>query len=50
MTVLSETKNLYQYFDATPQVEYLYGRVAETLEKDQREEIGFIREIRSRVR
>jgi Fic family protein len=42
MTVLNETKNLYQYFDATPQVEYLYECVAETIEKDLREEIGFI--------
>ena len=42
MTVLNETKNLYQYFDATPQAEYLYECVAETIEKDLREEIGFI--------
>jgi hypothetical protein len=42
MTVLNETKNLYQYFDATPQAEYLYECVAETIEKDLREGIGFI--------
>ena len=42
MTVLNETKNLYQYFDATAQAEYLYECVAETVEKDLREEIGFI--------
>jgi hypothetical protein len=42
MTVLNETKSLYQYFDATPQSEYLYECVAETIEKDLREEIGFI--------
>jgi Fic family protein len=42
ITVLNETKNLYQYFDATPQAEYLYECVAETIEKDLREEIGFI--------
>jgi Fic family protein len=42
MTVLNETKNLYQYFDATAQAEYLYECVAETIEKDLREEIGFI--------
>jgi Fic family protein len=42
MTVLNETKNLYQYFDTTPQTEYLYECVAETIEKDLREEIGFI--------
>jgi hypothetical protein len=42
MTVLNGTKNLYQYFDATPQAEYLYECVAETIEKDLYEEIGFI--------
>jgi hypothetical protein len=42
MTILNETKSLYQYFDATPQTEYLYECVAETIEKDLREEIGFI--------
>jgi Fic family protein len=42
MTVLNETRNLYQYFDATAQAEYLYECVAETIEKDLREEIGFI--------
>jgi len=42
MTVLNETKNLYQYFDATRQAEYLYQCVAETIEKDLREAIGFI--------
>jgi Fic family protein len=42
MTVLNETKSLYRYFDATPQTEYLYECVAETIEKDLREEIGFI--------
>jgi Fic family protein len=42
MTVLNETKVLYPYFDATAQAEYLYQCVAETIEKDLREEIGFI--------
>jgi Fic/DOC family len=42
MTVLNETKSLYPYFDATAQAEYLYQCVAETIEKDLREEIGFI--------
>jgi len=37
MAVLKDTKNLYQYFDATAQVEYLYECVAETIE-----EIAFI--------
>jgi hypothetical protein len=42
MTVLKDTRNLYQYFDATRQAEYLYECVAETIEKDLKEEIGFI--------
>ncbi len=40
MTVRTET--LYQYFDVTAPGEYLYECVAETIEKDLREEIGFI--------
>jgi Fic family protein len=42
MTVLNETRVLYPYFDATAQAEYLYQCVAETIEKDLREEIDFI--------
>jgi tyrosine-protein phosphatase YwqE len=42
MTVLNETKHLYQYFDATAQAEYLFQCVSETIEKDLKEEIGFI--------
>jgi hypothetical protein len=42
MTVLNETKSLYQYSDATAQAEYLYECVAETIEKDLKEEVGFI--------
>jgi hypothetical protein len=42
MTVLNETRSLYPYFDATTQAEYLYQCVAETIEKDLRDEIGFI--------
>jgi Fic family protein len=42
MTVLNETRLLYPYFDATAQAEYLYQCVAETIEKDLREEIVFI--------
>jgi hypothetical protein len=44
MTVLNETKHLYQYFDAVAQVEYLYECMGETIEKDLREEIGFIKD------
>jgi Fic family protein len=42
MTVLNETRSVYPYFDATTQAEYLYQCVAETIEKDLREEIGFV--------
>lgn len=42
LTVLNSTARLYRYFDATPQVEYLYDAVAETIRKDLREEIEFL--------
>ena len=42
MHVLNETAHLYRYFDATRLCEYLYGRVADTLDKDLREELGFV--------
>jgi Fic family protein len=42
LTVLSSTDKLYRYYDATPQTEYLYEAVAETIRKDLREEIEFL--------
>jgi Fic family protein len=42
LTVLNKTDNLYRYYDATPQAEYLYEAVAETIRKDLREEIEFL--------
>jgi Fic family protein len=42
LTVLNKTDILYRYYDATPQVEYLYEAVAETIRKDLREEIEFL--------
>jgi hypothetical protein len=42
LTVLNKTDRLYQYYDATPQAEYLYEAVAETIRKDLREEIEFL--------
>jgi Fic family protein len=42
LTVLNKTDNLYRYYDATPQAEYLYEAVAETIHKDLREEIEFL--------
>ena len=42
LTVLSNTDKLYRYYDATPQAEYLYKAVAETIHKDLRKEIEFL--------
>jgi hypothetical protein len=42
LTVLNKTDRLYRYYDATPQAEYLYEAVAETIRKDLREEIEFL--------
>lgn len=42
LTVLNRTDRLYRYYDATPQAEYLYETVAETIRKDLREEIEFL--------
>jgi len=48
LTVLNSTDKLYRYYDATPQAEYLYDAVAETIRKDLREEIEFL-EVFDRV-
>lgn len=42
LVVTNETRDLYRYFDATHLAEYLYGRVADTVEKDLKEELGFM--------
>lgn len=42
LTVVNKTDRLYRYYDATPQAEYLYEAVAETIRKDLREEIEFL--------
>lgn len=42
LTVLNATDKLYRYYDATPQAEYLYDAVAETIHKDLKEEIEFL--------
>ena len=36
------TSDLYRYFDATAFAEYLHDRVADTVRRDLREELGFI--------
>jgi Fic/DOC family len=40
--VENDTANLYRYFDATPLVEFLYAKVAETIRKDLKEELDFV--------
>lgn len=42
IAVENETGDLYRYFDATALVEYLYDRVADTVRRDLKEELGFI--------
>jgi Fic family protein len=43
LEVLNDTAHLYRYFDATPLVEYLFDRVADTVRIDLREELEFVR-------
>jgi Fic family protein len=40
--VENDTANLYRYFDATGLAEFLYGKTAETVRKDLREELDFV--------
>ena len=40
--VKNRTDYLYRYFDATPQAEYLYDRVIDTVRRDLREEVLFV--------
>jgi Fic family protein len=42
ITVTNDTSDLYRYFDATAFAEYLYGRVADTVRRDLKEELGFV--------
>jgi hypothetical protein len=42
LVVDNDTDDLYRYFDATAQAEYLYDRVAETVRQDLKEELGFV--------
>jgi Fic family protein len=42
MTVENETARLYRFWDATTFAEYLYELVAETIQIDLKEEIGFL--------
>jgi Fic family protein len=42
ITVSNDTGDLYRYFDATVFAEYLYDRVADTVRRDLKEELGFV--------
>ena len=42
MVVKSETAGLYRHFDATTFAEYLYDRVADSVRRDLKEELGFV--------
>lgn len=42
IVVESDTADLYRYFDATAFAEYLYDRVADTVRRDLKEELGFV--------
>jgi hypothetical protein len=42
VVVSGATDHLYRYFDATSFAEYLYDRVADTVRKDLREELGYV--------
>ena len=42
IVVENRTSDLYRYFDATVFAEYLYDRVADTVHRDLRDELGFI--------
>lgn len=50
MTVENETAHLYRYWDATAACEYLYSCVAETIRRDLREELGFLKIFDSAMR
>lgn len=42
ISVKNDTRDLYRFFDATAQAEFLYERVAETIRIDFKEELEFI--------
>ena len=42
IVVTNDTGDLYRYFDATSFAEYFYDRVADTVRRDLKEELGFV--------
>jgi hypothetical protein len=43
MTVSNDTAELYRYFDATVQTEYLFDCIEDTITRDLKTEIGFLK-------
>ena len=43
MTVANETADLYRFFDATPQAEYLFDCIEETIGRDLNQELNFLK-------
>jgi hypothetical protein len=43
MTVRNDTVRLYRYFDATAHAEYLYRCIEDTIRRDLRDEVGFLK-------
>lgn len=43
MTVTNETAALYRFFDATPQAEYLFDCIEETIGRDLNQELNFLK-------
>jgi Fic/DOC family len=43
MTVANETAGLYRFFDATPQAEYLFDCIEETIGRDLNQELNFLK-------
>ena len=43
MTVANETHDLYRFFDATPQAEYLFACIEDTIGRDLNQELNFLK-------
>ena len=43
ITVLNETANLYRFFDATAQAEYLFDCIEDTISRDLKRELDFLK-------
>lgn len=50
VVVKNDTADLYRYFDATPQVEYLYRCIKEAIEVDLRHELTYVAQFDRGVR